>query len=151
MLRNIDGNSSVSQNNINTNYPICPYTQIELEQNPDLLRQELVSSNPNCFINQQTSSSQSVGPDILYINHDLNPGMETYSLVFLIQNGILNTGQAEMQPEGFADLQFKKNSWIFFAISCDYRQGQIILHAKEYSNSSALVKNETLYINHPSF
>lgn len=65
--------------------------------------------------------------DIIYINYDLNPGLDTYSLSFLLQNGLTRENQPIVKMDGFKDLPFNPNTWTAFAISCDYRKGQATL------------------------
>ena len=39
---------------------------------------------------------------------------------------------AKMLSEGFTGLKYQKNSWIYFAISCNYILGRIRINLKDY-------------------
>lgn len=120
----------------NASFPVCPVSANELTINPSLLNDPSIQNNPNCLT--QNKSIKSKGPDYLYVNYDLNPVVnnqpQTYSLVFLIQSGLAASGNSDMKIEGFLDIPFEKDIWGFFAISCDYSQGQVYIYYKIFNS-----------------
>lgn len=84
--------------------------------------------------------------DLLYINYDLNPvpvdstKNQTFSLIFLIQKGIVEN-RSEMAIEGFTDL-LRTDSWSFFGISADYENGSFTIFLKVFDGVNIpLTKN----------
>jgi len=96
------------------------------------------------------------GPDYLYINFDLNPQQEdgkpqTFSLIYLIQTGVnVQSGNSNMQVEGFLDIVFKKDVWMFFAISCNYQSGEFQIYIKMFGEENVFQQRE-VNINFPEF
>ena len=37
-----------------------------------------------------------------------------------------------MKIEGFENFKIDKNTWIYFALSCDYKEGKLILYLRGY-------------------
>lgn len=89
--------------------------------------------------------------DVLYINFDLNPGLDTYSLVFLIQNGLLRDNQIQVKIDGFTNLKFVPNVWNFFGISCSYKKGQAILFLQEFNFNISQPNSKNIELNFPNF
>ena len=154
-LRNIepvDENDSTIGPYPNPNFEPCPITLEEMMINPSLTTEEDIKSNPNCF--PQKSNIKSKGPDFLYINYDLNPpqnGKQTYSLVFLIMNGLAVSSNSDMKIEGFLDLPLVKNTWSYFGISTNYESGDIIIFLKVFDGSIGNVKSKNFVVDYKDF
>lgn len=139
-LRNKSTTTPSTTTIVNANYPACPVTSEQIQANPSIATQPGIADNPNCasVLTSNTSSNQS--QDILYINYDLGEIIDStqkYSLIFLIQAGIdSSTGKSDMKIDGFVNLNFKRNTWTFFAISCDYSIGQSTLYFQEYGTQT---------------
>ena len=154
-LRNIepvDENDSTIGPYPNPNFEPCPITIEEMIINPSLTTQDEIKNNPNCF--PQKSNIKSKGPDFLYINYDLNPpqnGKQTYSVVFLIQNGLAVSSNSDMKIEGFLDLPFVKNTWSYFGISANYESGDIIIFLKVFDGTIGNVKSKNFLVDFKDF
>ncbi len=139
---NIDNQDSSVQPFPNPNFPACVFSPVELNENPSLKNTSQYINNPNCQpqkidVTDSTQISNKI-QDVLYINYDLNPtqgNQESFNLVFLIQNGERQNGQADMKIDGFVNIAFNKQSWGFFAISCDYETGQASIYFKVFDDS----------------
>ena len=139
-----------SSNNLNDKFIKCPASQSEIKANPALKNEPEIYNNPNCFIDTE-NNEEDENPifDYLYINYDLNPGLNKYSIVFLIQNGIKMT-KSEMKIDGFSDLNFFRNSWVFFALSLDYISGTGVIHIKELTKNKNN-NTKSIKLNFPDF
>lgn len=162
-LRNIQYVEASTQKPIfakNPQFPDCPVTQDQLKQNPELCNQPGIVDNPNCFpvnvskVDNGLTNTKKMAEDLLYINFDLNPKQGTkqdFSIIFLVQSGIANTGNSDMKIEGFTDLPCVKNMWSFFAISADYVGGQISIYFNMFLDSGSSPKFKTFSVNYPEF
>jgi hypothetical protein len=141
----------------NPKFPVCPYSLEELNQKPLLMTKSQVLDNPNCFPQRlpvaEKSNPYRKEDDLLFVNFDLNnasPKNSIYSVLFLNQIGKSNTGASDMKIEGFVDLKLTKNTWSFFAISCDYVNGEISIFFYPYDGlSKGNIK--TYKVNFPEF
>lgn len=140
------------------NYPTCPVNPEDILFYPYLANDPDITNNPNCFpknTGANTIDSQSIRTeDLLYINYDLNPPQgneQKYSVIFLCQSGISESGKSDMMLEGFEDLPLTKNLWSFFAISADYATGDVSIFLTVYEGNHMVMKNKTFKINYPEF
>ena len=143
----------------NPKHPKCPVSQTKLAQDPSLLTQSGIMDNPNCFPTKVDHKDtglpkqQRMAEDLLYINYDLNPkqgNRQDFSIIFLVQSGIANTGNSDMKIEGFTDLPAIKDTWSFFAISADYQGGEISIYFNMY-DVEITPKFKTFAIDYPGF
>jgi hypothetical protein len=139
-LRNKSTSTPATSTAVNSNYPACPVTSEQVQINPNIVTQPGIADNPNCASVISSNGSANQSQDILYINYDLGEIIDStqkYSLIFLIQAGIdSSTGKSDMKIDGFVNLNFKRNIWAFFAISCDYSMGQSTLFFQEYGTQT---------------
>lgn len=137
----------------NTNYDACPVTDELLILQPSLINEPGIKDNPNCFT--QNKNIKLKGPDYLYVNYDLNPlnsnQFQTYSLVFLIQTGLADSGNSDMKIEGFLDLPHQADVWNFFAISLSYVSGQVEIYNKSYNDAKVDAKQKSFQIDYQNF
>lgn len=141
----------------NPKFPACPYSLEELKEKPILLTQSQVLDNPNCSPERLPIAGKA-NPyrkenDLLFINFDLNnasPSNSMYSVLFLNQIGKSLEGSSDMKIEGFVDMKLARNTWSFFAVSCDYVNGEISIFFYPYDGiSKGNIK--TYKINFPDF
>ena len=142
------------------NFPVCPVSQDDLKINPTLVTQANVANNPNCFPDKNqldkvdTKKIQNKGPELLYINFDLSPpqgNKQLFALIFLLQNGKTETGNSDMKLEGFTDVELVKNSWSYFGISADYKNGSVNIFFFSFNNIMVAPETKTFEINFPDF
>ncbi len=87
------------------------------------------------------------------LNFDLNPETEegqTFSLVYLLQNGLDNSSTSTMKIDGFLQLPLN-DSWIYWGLSADYLTGTMNLAIKTYDSKGSSFFNKSFTINYTEF
>jgi hypothetical protein len=157
-LREIPEGSKVEQYP-NTHFPACPYSLDEISKNPELLVKFEVLENPNCSpelmpVPEKSKPHSRKQNDLLYINFDLkvsSPKNPKYSVFFVNQVGnSTHESKDNMRIEAFEDMNLVQKSWSFFAVSCDYINGEISIFLQSFDGASK-GSIKTFVINFPEF